>query len=195
MIGNIETGGNFGGLFQYLLASDKNARIIGGNVAGVSPLELTQEFNYCADQRRSTTKPVKHLILSFAPSDGHVSDEVKIRIAEKAVAGLGYTDNQYVIIDHDRNDPGHDWKHDNDHIHIAVNMITIDGERISDFQDKKRFEAIIREQEKEENLTQVVPSSERKHKALNRNQIQKYKRQHYEFSSGTALSPPRHSTY
>ena len=125
MIGNLETGRNFGGLFQYLLASDKNARIIGGNVAGTSVKELTQEFNYCADQRRSTTKPVKHLILSFAPEDGHVSDEVKIRIAEKAVNGLGYIDNQYVIINHDRNDPGHDWNHDHDHIHIVVNMVTI----------------------------------------------------------------------
>jgi hypothetical protein len=77
MIGHIEHGSDFGGLFRYLLANYKGARIIGGNVAGETPSELTQEFNNCADLRRTTTKPVKHLIISFAPADGKINDTVK----------------------------------------------------------------------------------------------------------------------
>ena len=96
MIGHIEHGSDFGGLFRYLLAEDKGARIIGGNAAGRTAFELTQEFNNCADQRRTTKKPVKHLIVSFSPEDGHVADEVKARIAKGAVKELGYTYNQYV---------------------------------------------------------------------------------------------------
>ena len=133
MIGQIEHGSNFGGLFRYLLATDKGARIIGGNAAGETIEQLTQEFNNCADQRRTTTKPLKHFILSFAPEDGEVSDNLKQEIATQAIQRLGYIDNQYVVIDHQRQDPGHDWNHDHDHIHIAVNMITLEGQRVDDW--------------------------------------------------------------
>ena len=47
----------------------------------------------------------------------------KVKYAE-VVNGLDYTNNQYVVISHGRNDPGHDWNHDHDHVHIALNMIT-----------------------------------------------------------------------
>ncbi len=184
MIGHIEHGSNFGGLFRYLLATDKGARIIGGNAAGDTIEQLTQEFNNCADLRRTTTKPVKHFILSFAPEDGEVSDNLKQEIATQAIQRLGYVDNQYVVIDHQRQDPGHDWNHDHDHIHIAVNMITLEGQRVDDWQDKRRFEAIIRELEQEHQLTQVAPSRERKQKALTHGQVQKYKRQLRDYQTG-----------
>ena len=88
MIGHIEHGSDFGGLFRYLLAEDKGARIIGGSAAGLTAFELTQEFNNCAEQRRTTKKPVKHLIISLAAADGHVTDDVKARIAQFAVEEL-----------------------------------------------------------------------------------------------------------
>ncbi|EAM48211.1 relaxase/mobilization nuclease domain-containing protein (plasmid) [Crocosphaera watsonii WH 8501] len=190
MIGHIEHGSNFGGLFRYLLASDKGARIIGGNAAGDTIEQLTQEFNNCADQRRTTTKPVKHFILSFAPEDGEVSDDLKQTIATQAIQRLGYVDNQYVVIDHHRQDPGHDWNHDHDHIHIAVNMITLEGQRVDDWQDKRRFEAIIRELELQHQLTQVAPSRQRKQKALTHGQVQKYKRQLRDYQRGEQPQPP-----
>ncbi len=190
MIGHIEHGSNFGGLFRYLLADDKGARIIGGNAAGRTPFELTQEFNNCADQRRTTKKPVKHLIISFAAADGYVSDEVKARIAKEAVEELGYTYNQYVVVDHHRDDPGHDWNHDHDHIHIAVNMITLDGKRVDDWQDKRKFEEILRQLEVSEQLTTVAPSSERKLKALSHGQTQRIKREIKEFKSGERTTLP-----
>ena len=184
MIGHIEHGSNFGGLFRYLLATDKGARIIGGNAAGDTIEQLTQEFNNCADLRRTTTKPVKHFILSFAKDDGEVSDNLKQEIATQAIQRLGYVDNQYVVIDHQRQDPGHDWNHNHDHIHIAVNMITLEGQRVDDWQDKRRFEAIIRELEQEHQFTQVAPSRQRKQKALTHGQVQKYKRQLRDYQTG-----------
>ncbi|MEL7011388.1 MAG: relaxase/mobilization nuclease domain-containing protein, partial [Cyanobacteria bacterium J06588_4] len=184
MIGHIEHGSDFGGLFRYLLAEDKGARIIGGNAAGRTPSELTQEFNNCADQRRTTKKPVKHLIVSFSPADGSVTDDVKARIAKETVKELGYTYNQYVVVDHHRDDPGHDWNHDHDHIHIAVNMITLDGNRVEDWQDKRKFEEILRQLEVREQLTTVVSSKQRKRKALSHGQTQRIKREIKEFKSG-----------
>ncbi|MDJ0571770.1 MAG: relaxase/mobilization nuclease domain-containing protein [Pleurocapsa sp. MO_192.B19] len=190
MIGHIEHGSDFGGLFRYLLADDKGARIIGGNAAGRTPFELTQEFNNCADQRRTTKKPVKHLIVSFAADDGYVSDEAKARIAKGAVEELGYTYNQYVVVDHCRDDPGHDWNHDHDHIHIAVNMITLDGKRVDDWQDKRKFEEILRQLEVTEKLTTVAPSKQRKRKALSHGQTQRIKREIKEFKEGERTSIP-----
>ena len=184
MIGHIEHGSDFGGLFRYLLAEDKGARIIGGLAAGRTPSELTQEFNNCADQRRTTKKPVKHLIVSFSPEDGYVTDEVKARIAKSAVEELGYTYNQYVVVDHHRDDPGHDWNHDHDHIHIAVNMITLDGNRVDDWQDKRSFEEILRQLEIKEQLTIVSPSKQRKRKALSHGQTQRIKREIKELKLG-----------
>lgn len=190
MIGHIEHGSDFGGLFRYLLAEDKGARIIGGNAAGRTPGELTQEFNNCADQRRTTKKPVKHLIVSFATADGYVADEVKARIATEAVKELGYTYNQYVVVDHHRDDPGHDWNHDHDHIHIAVNMITLDGKRVDDWQDKRSFEEILRQLEVKEKLTTVTPSKNRKRKALSHGQTQRIKREIKEYKQGERTTLP-----
>ncbi|MGB5712918.1 MAG: relaxase/mobilization nuclease domain-containing protein, partial [Waterburya sp.] len=190
MIGHIEHGSDFGGLFRYLLAENKGARIIGGSAAGRNALELTQEFNNCADQRRTTKKPVKHLIVSFAADDGYVSDEAKARIAKGAVEELGYTYNQYVVVDHHRDDPGHDWNHDHDHIHIAVNMITMDGQRVDDWQDKRKFEEILRQLEVREQLTTVVSSKQRKRKALSHGQTQRIKREISEYLEGERTTLP-----
>ena len=190
MIGHIEHGSDFGGLFRYLLAKDKGARIIGGNAAGRTPSELTQEFNNCADQRRTTKKPVKHLIVSFSHEDGYVTDEVKARIAKGAVEELGYTYNQYVVVDHHRDDPGHDWNHDHDHIHIAVNMITLDGRRVDDWQDKTKFESILIKLAVQEKLTQIAPSKNRKFKACSHGQTQRIKREIKELALGERTELP-----
>lgn len=191
MIGHIETGSNFNGLFGYLLGQEKGARIIGGNVAGETSKELTIEFNNCADLRRTTTKPVKHLMISFAPEDGFVRDEIKARIGEVVVNQLGYNYNQYVIIDHDRQDPGHDWQHDHDHIHLVVNQITLDGQRINDSWEYGKFETILREQEIGENLKSIVSSKYRQQSNPSHGQIQRFKREKKEYEMGLRKEVPQ----
>ena len=128
--------------------------------------------------------------MSFANDDGYVSDDVKVRIAKGAVEELGYTYNQYVVVDHHRDDPGHDWNHDHDHIHIAVNMITLDGNRVDDWQDKRKFEEILRQLEVTEKLTIVTPSKNRKRKALSHGQTQRIKREIKEFKQGGRTTLP-----
>jgi hypothetical protein len=121
LIGKISTSQSFDGLFRYLLKPEKQAYIVGGNVISTNASDLSQEFNWIARSRPTTAKPVKHLIIGFAPADGEVSDEIKAKIAFAVVQKLGYTNNQYIAIAHRRNDPGHDWTHEHDHIHIVVN--------------------------------------------------------------------------
>jgi Relaxase/Mobilisation nuclease domain len=190
VIGHTENGSDFGGLFRYLLAEEKGARIIGGTVFGRTPAELTAEFNNCADQRRTTQKPVKYLMVSFAPEDGAVSDETKVQIADAIVQGLGYTRNQYIVIDHHRDDPGHDWNHDHDHIHIAVNQIAITGQRIKDSWEKFRMQEILRSLEIAHHLTPIASSWEKSRRSPSHGQVQRYKKEQKQYETGERDKPP-----
>ncbi|MEC4895925.1 MAG: relaxase/mobilization nuclease domain-containing protein [Oscillatoria sp. PMC 1051.18] len=190
MISHTTTGSSFGGLFSYLLQDSKNSSIVKLGAFGRTPRELTIEFSNCALQRRSTKKPVKHIMIGFAPEDGEVSDYFKSEIGTRVLEELGYSRNQYAIINHHRNDPGHDWEHDHDHIHIVVNMITFDGQRIHDGWERYRTQEILRKLEKEFNLTQVASSWETDRRSPTHGQTQKYKKEQKEYEAGERDAPP-----
>ena len=90
MIGKVTTGSNFGSLFRYLLKDNKKARIIGGDRLLLEPnaTELASQFNWIANTRPTTKKPVKHLSIGFAPADGEVDDSTKLAISEAVVNKL-----------------------------------------------------------------------------------------------------------
>ena len=115
--------------------------------------------------------------IGFAPADGEVDDSTKLAISEAIVNKLGYTNNQWVAIAHGRNDPGHDWQHDHDHLHIVINAIDFNGDRVSDSFDKTRLEQILRELETEHNLTKVVSSHKCDRQRPKTNQLQRYQRE------------------
>ena len=183
MIGKITTGSNFNRLFRYLLKDDKEARIICGDRILLEPnaTELASQFNWIARTRPTTKKPVKHIAIGFAPTDGEVDDSTKVAISEAIVNKLGYTDNQWIAIAHGRNDPGHDWQHDHDHLHIVINGIDFNGERVSDSFDKTRLEKILRELEAEHKLTTVVSSHECDRHRPKTNQLKRYQRESKEY--------------
>jgi hypothetical protein len=189
MIGKITTSHKFAPLFNYLLQESKKARIINGFCLSRTSEKLSQEFTAIAQTRPTTTKPVKHLIIAFAPQDGQVSDRILNQIAAEVVNGLGYSNNQWIAIAHHRNDPGHDWKHDHDHMHIVVNTIGFDGKRISDSFDKTKLETILRQLEQQYELTPVPPSKLRRHKFLKNQEFQQFKRETKEYYQGTRSKP------
>ncbi|MEM9506786.1 MAG: relaxase/mobilization nuclease domain-containing protein [Cyanobacteria bacterium P01_E01_bin.35] len=179
MIGKIITGSNFDGLFEYLFKDGKEAEIIGGDRVLLEPnaTELASQFDWIASTRPTTKKPVKHLSIGFAPADGEVGNSTKLAVSESIVNKLGYTNNQWVAIAHGRNDPGHDWQHDHDHIHIVINGIDFNGDRVSDSFDKTRLEEILRGLEAEHKLTKIVSSHERDRQRPKTNQLQHYQRE------------------
>ncbi len=179
MIGKIITGSSFDGLFEYLFKDGKEAEIIGGDRVLLEPnaTELASQFDWIASTRPTTKKPVKHLSIGFAPTDGEVDDSTKLAISEAIVNKLGYTNNQWLAIAHGRNDPGHDWQHDHDHLHIVINGIDFNGDRVSDSFDKTRLEKILRELEVEHKLTTVVSSNVCDRQRPKTNQLQRYQRE------------------
>ncbi|PSB56225.1 relaxase/mobilization nuclease domain-containing protein [Chamaesiphon polymorphus] len=162
-IANITKGRGFGGLMGYLLDPAKKPRIISSCVASCTPADLAREFRLVANLRPSVTKPVRHFSIAFAPADGRVDDVIKEAVAFRVLDGLGYEDCQFIAIDHDRDDPGHDYAHDHDHIHVVTNAVTVLGEYVTDSFDRYKIQTILRELERDFGLHQITSSWELKH--------------------------------
>jgi hypothetical protein len=159
-IAKISKGSGFRGIMDYLLDPDKRPRIIGSCVFSSTSAELAREFRMVANLRRSVTKPVRHFSISFAPEDGAVDDVTKEAIAFRILDGLGYAECQFIAVDHHRDDPGHDYAHDHDHMHILTNAVTSKGEYVRDSFDAYRMQAILREVERDFGLREIKSSWE-----------------------------------
>jgi hypothetical protein len=147
----------------YLLDPAKKPRIISGCVVSSTPTDLAREFRLVANLRPSVTKPVRHFSISFAPADGKVDDVIKEAVALRVLDGLGYEDCQFIAIDHDRDDPGHDYVHDHDHMHVVTNAVTVLGEYVKDSFDRYKTQTILRELERDYGLEKIKPSWELKY--------------------------------
>jgi hypothetical protein len=165
-IGKVTKGKGFRGVIDYLFDDDKSPRIISTCMFGSTPAELAREFRMVANLRQSVGKPVRHFSVSFAPEDGAVDDVIKEAIVFRVLDGLGYNDCQFVAIDHDRDDPGHDRVHDHDHLHIITNAVSVLGDYVRDSFDHFKIQAILREAERDFGLRQISSCWEvRKRKA------------------------------
>ena len=159
-IAKISKGSGFRGIMDYLLDPDKRPRIIGGCVFSSTAADLAREFRMVANLRRSVTKPVRHFSISFAPEDGTVDDVIKEAISLRILDGLGYAECQFITVDHHRDDPGHDYAHHHDHMHILTNAVTSKGEYVRDSFDAYRMQAILREVERDFGLREIKSSWE-----------------------------------
>ncbi len=159
-IAKISKGNGFRGVMDYLLEPDKRPRIIGGCVFTSEPADLAREFRMVANLRRSVTKPVRHFSISFSPEDGDVDDITKEAIAFRILDGLGYGECQFIAIDHHRDDPGHDYAHDHDHMHIVTNAVSVKGEYVRDSFDRYRIQTILRAAERDFGLREIKSSWE-----------------------------------
>ncbi len=159
-IAKISKGNGFRGVMNYLLDPDKRPRIIGGCVFTSEPADLAREFRMVANLRRSVTKPVRHFSISFSPEDGDVDDITKEAIAFRILDALGYAECQFIAIDHHRDDPGHDYAHDHDHMHIVTNAVSVKGEYVRDSFDRYRIQTILRAAEQDFGLREIKSSWE-----------------------------------
>ncbi len=132
-------------------AEGQRHRIIGGNMAGETVRELTNEFAAVRALRQGVKKPVHHAKLSAAPGD-HLTASQWREIGEQYVEKMGFEDCPYVVVQH--RDKAHD------HIHIVISRVTLEGRVVSDWQSKMRSEAIMRDIEQQYDLRRVKPSRE-----------------------------------
>lgn len=162
MIAKMVKGRGFRGALEYAITKE-GGRIISSNMAGQNPRELAAEFGEVRKLRPNLGKAVLHVSISAAPGE-HLTDEQWREIAQRYLRGMGFTDNQFVVTRHTDTD--------HEHIHILANRITYAGEVVSDSQDYRRQEAIMREIEQEYGLQQVAPSIEAQRKAPTKGEIE-----------------------
>ncbi|HEY9691085.1 MAG TPA: hypothetical protein V6D15_02725 [Oculatellaceae cyanobacterium] len=65
----VATGSNPGGLLSYLMDSDKEYSLYGGNIAGQTYGEIMAEWKAISQQNPRTDKDTKHVTLSPHHSD------------------------------------------------------------------------------------------------------------------------------
>lgn len=125
--------------------------VIDSNIVKGSVVEQTKEFNIVRQLRPNLAKAVYHTSLNLPYSD-KLSDEQFGSLARDYLDGMGFNENQYIVYKH--NDQEHS------HIHIVANRVKYSGDVVSDSQDYKRSEALIRKLEKKYDLTELVQKNE-----------------------------------
>ena len=159
MIGKIAPKGKgFRGLATYLLRQDRG-RIVAGPMAGRTPRELAREFGALRKLNPRVTKAVAHLMLSPSSEDAPISDEQWQAIAQRYIEAMGFENSAWVAVLHQDTD--------HQHIHIIASRIDFSGKTVSDSNDFRRSEAIVRKIEQELHLRRLPsPASP---KPFNRN--------------------------
>lgn len=123
MKSKITRGKGFRGALDYAfdvskdVTHDKDAELIGGNMAGENPRELAHEFGAVRAIRPDVEKPVWHSSLR-CPAGETPTDEKWNAIAKDYMQGLGFDVDKtpYCIV-----------RHKDNHIHIIASRINLDG--------------------------------------------------------------------
>lgn len=153
MIGKQIKGKDFYGVLAYNQKKvDKGeGSIIDANITIGSIVMQTKEFNVVRQLRPNLAKAVYHTSLNLPYSD-KLSDDEFGNLARDYLQGMGFNNNQYIVYKH--------TDQDHSHIHIVANRVGFSGEVVSDSQDYKRSEKLIRDLEKKYSLTVLVQNEE-----------------------------------
>lgn len=162
MIAKLVKGKGFRGALEYNLTKEKG-RVIDSNMAGHTPRELAAEFGAIRKLRPKLGKAVLHVSLSAALGE-KLSDAQWRDISQRYLHGMGFNENQFLVIRHT------DTEHE--HVHILANRIRFDGEVVSDSQDYRRQEVLMREIERDYYLIRVAPSIEAERRAPTKGEIE-----------------------
>ncbi len=162
MIAKMAKGRGFRGALEYDLQAGKGA-LLDTNLSGRTPRAMAQEFGEVRQLRPTLGKAVVHVSLSVHAHE-HLTDGQWREIAARYLEGMGFTDNQYVVTRHT------DTEYE--HIHILANRITFAGDVVSDSQDWKRQEALMRVLERDYGLLAEPPSKDADRKAPTKGEIE-----------------------
>ncbi|TFF38484.1 relaxase/mobilization nuclease domain-containing protein [Mucilaginibacter psychrotolerans] len=157
MIADQKIGKSFIGALGYNLKklnhkdSTQQAELLETNFASLDVALIKKEIDLVRRKRPALGNYVYHTSLNFLQEETEKLDNGKLlAIAGDYLQGMGFTDNQYMIFRH--HDAGHP------HIHLLVNRITFDGNVVSDSNNFKRSEALLRKLERVHHLKPMAQS-------------------------------------
>ncbi len=145
MIAKIVQGRGFKGAVNYVL-DKKNARLLyAEGVRLKEKVSVIQSFITQSKLKPKISKPVAHISLDFSAQDkDRLTDKLMVGIAHEYLGKMGYKNTQYIIVRH------HDTDHP--HVHLVINRIDNDGNRISDKNEKLRNTKVCLELTKKHGL-------------------------------------------
>jgi len=158
MIAIQKIGRNFLGALNYNLKKlyhadpKKRAELLESNFTSIDSRMIQQELRLVRSLRPNLNRYVYHTSLNFSKEDSLDNGEL-LAIAQDYLRESGYTNNQYLIFRH--------YDADHPHIHLLVNRITFDGDVVSDSNNYKKSEAVLRKLEHQYNLITVEQSNRR----------------------------------
>jgi hypothetical protein len=169
MIASQKIGKSFMGALNYNLKKfnhadlKQRAELLETNFTSLDKDMIRREIDMVREQRPNLNRYVYHTSLNFHKDDS-LSNERLLEIAHQYLQANGFTNNQYFIFRH------HDADHP--HLHLLLNRITFDGHVVSDSNNYKRSESILRNLEKQFNLTKVQSSQTAPLRAANKDELE-----------------------
>ena len=138
MIAKIVQGRGFKGAVNYVLDKKYARLLFAEGVRLKDKASVIQSFIAQSKLKPKISKPVAHISLDFSAQDkGRLTDKFMVGVAHEYLYKMGYADTQYIIARH------HDTDHP--HIHLVINRIDNEGNRISDKNEKLRNTKICME--------------------------------------------------
>lgn len=158
MIAIQKIGKSFMGALQYNLKKmnlpdrRQRAEILASNFTNMNIGQIKREIDMVRSLRPNLNRYAYHTSLNFPGEElTGLSNEKMLAIAHDYLKALGFVNNQYFIFRH------HDANHP--HIHLLANRICFDGSVVSDSNNFKKSEAILRLLEYHYNLRAVEQSN------------------------------------
>lgn len=109
--------------------------------------ELIKQFNQVRTLNPKLSKPVLHITLSLSPNE-RLSKGKLMEIAEQCAKEFGFSNNQYIAVQH------LDTEHQ--HMHIVANRIGFDKKTVSDSNNYQKMATFCRKTELRFGLHQVI---------------------------------------
>lgn len=127
------------------------AELLTTNFASIDKKLIQKEVKLVCATRPNLSKYVYHTSLNFSKEELQALNNQKLKaIAEDYMQAMGFTNNQYLIFRH--------YDVDHPHIHILANRICFDGSLVSDSNNYKKSERVVRALEQRYNLIPVEQS-------------------------------------
>lgn len=120
MKASVTRGGGFRGALNYVFRLDKRPERCGGNMSGMTPQALAQEFAVTRQLRPDIEKPVWHCSLAL-PSGDRLSAEKWSTLSADFMREMGMDPDNFLY------DVQRHQDTDYDHVHILASRIGLDG--------------------------------------------------------------------
>lgn len=168
MIAKQIIGSGFRGALDYLRHGSggkqrERGQVLATNlpVSDHSPRAFANSFGVFRKLNPKLGRAVYHVSLSPAPGDV-ISDEQWPKIARQYLTGMGFDDCGYVLIKHDDEAEGEAVRPP--HVHLLACRIRPDGSTVSDQNNYRRSEKLVREIEARFGLVQLAaPTKKKRH--------------------------------